>query len=69
MRFVKVIFSTLIVLLGIVFIVENLDMLKNTVRIRWTFILLPSRVLTCTFGLSFFSAFFWGCSPPPLRHL
>jgi hypothetical protein len=28
MRFVKVIFSTVIVLLGIVFIIENLDMLK-----------------------------------------
>jgi uncharacterized integral membrane protein len=34
MRFVKIIFSTLIVLLGIVFIIENLDMLKHTVRIR-----------------------------------
>jgi uncharacterized integral membrane protein len=34
MRFVKIIITTLIVLLGIVFIVENLDMLKHTVRIR-----------------------------------
>ena len=34
MRFVKIIISTLIIILGIVFIVENLDMLKNTVRIR-----------------------------------
>jgi uncharacterized integral membrane protein len=34
MRFVKIIFSTLIILLGIVFIVENLEMLKHTVRIQ-----------------------------------
>jgi hypothetical protein len=34
MRFVKIIISTVIVLLGIVFIVENLDMLKHTVRIK-----------------------------------
>ena len=34
MRFVKIIFSTLIVLLGIVFIVENLEMLKQAVRIK-----------------------------------
>jgi uncharacterized integral membrane protein len=34
MRFIKIIISTLIIILGIVFIVENLDMLKNTVRVR-----------------------------------
>jgi uncharacterized integral membrane protein len=34
MRFIKIIISTLIVLLGIVFIVENLEMLKHTVRIK-----------------------------------
>jgi uncharacterized integral membrane protein len=34
MRFIKIIISTLIVLLGIVFIVENLEMLKHTVRIQ-----------------------------------
>jgi uncharacterized integral membrane protein len=34
MRFVKIIISTVIVLLGIVFIIENLDMLKQAVRIR-----------------------------------
>ena len=34
MRFVKVIFSTVIVLLGIVFIIENLDMLKQVVRLK-----------------------------------
>jgi len=34
MRFVKIIISTIIVLLGIVFIVENLDMLNNIVRIK-----------------------------------
>ncbi|MEJ2671311.1 MAG: LapA family protein [Deltaproteobacteria bacterium] len=34
MRFVKIIISTLIALLGIVFIIENLDMLKHAVRIR-----------------------------------
>ncbi len=34
MRFVKVIFSTVIVLLGIVFIIENLDVLKHTVRLK-----------------------------------
>jgi uncharacterized integral membrane protein len=33
MRFVKIIISTVIVLLGIVFIIENLDMLKHSVRI------------------------------------
>ena len=34
MRFVKVIFSTVIVLLGIVFIIENLEVLKHTVRLK-----------------------------------
>jgi len=34
MRFVKVIFSTVIVLLGIVFIIENLEVLKQTVRLK-----------------------------------
>jgi uncharacterized integral membrane protein len=34
MRFVKVIISTVIVLLGIVFIIENLEMLKHAVRIQ-----------------------------------
>ena len=34
MRFVKIIISTLIVLLGIVFIIENLEILKHAVRIR-----------------------------------
>jgi uncharacterized integral membrane protein len=34
MRFVKVIFSTVIVLLGIVFIIENLEVLKHSVRLK-----------------------------------
>lgn len=34
MRFVKVIFSTVIVLLGIVFLIENLEVLKQTVRLK-----------------------------------
>ena len=34
MRFVKVIFSTVIVLLGIVFIIENLEVLKQAVRLK-----------------------------------
>jgi hypothetical protein len=34
MRFVKVIIVTVIVLLGIVFIIENLEMLKQVVRIK-----------------------------------
>jgi len=34
MRFLKVIISTVIVLLGIVFIIENLDTLKQAVRLR-----------------------------------
>jgi uncharacterized integral membrane protein len=34
MRFVKVIISTVIVLLGIVFIIENLEVLKHAVRVR-----------------------------------
>jgi uncharacterized integral membrane protein len=34
MRFVKVIISTVIVLLGIVFIIENLDMLKQPVSME-----------------------------------
>ena len=34
MRFVKIIISTVIVLLGIVFIIENLEMLKHAVRLR-----------------------------------
>lgn len=34
MRFIKIIISTIIVLLGIVFIIENLEMLKHTVRIK-----------------------------------
>jgi uncharacterized integral membrane protein len=34
MRFVKVIISTVIVLLGIVFIIENLEVLKQAVRLR-----------------------------------
>jgi lipopolysaccharide assembly protein A len=34
MRFVKVIISTVIVLLGIVFIIENLDMLQQVVRLK-----------------------------------
>jgi uncharacterized integral membrane protein len=37
MRFVKIIISTVIVLLGIVFIIENLDMLKHAVRIHLDF--------------------------------
>ena len=34
MRFVKVIISTVIVLLGIVFIIENLDILKQAVSLK-----------------------------------
>ena len=34
MRFIKVIFSTVIVLLGIVFIIENLEVLKQAVRLK-----------------------------------
>ncbi len=34
MRFFKVIISTIIILLGIVFIIENLDMLKQVVRLK-----------------------------------
>ena len=34
MRFVKVIFSTVIVLLGIIFIIENLEVLKQAVRLK-----------------------------------
>ena len=34
MRFIKIIISTLIVLLGIVFIIENLEILKHAVRIK-----------------------------------
>lgn len=34
MRFFKVIITTIIVLLGIVFIIENLEMLKHAVKIR-----------------------------------
>ena len=34
MRFIKIIISTVIILLGIAFIIENLEMLKHTVRIR-----------------------------------
>ena len=34
MRFVKVIFSTVIVLLGIIFIIENLEVLKHSVRLK-----------------------------------
>jgi uncharacterized integral membrane protein len=34
MRFVKVIFSTVIVLLGIVFIIENLEILKHSVSLK-----------------------------------
>ena len=34
MRFIKVIISTAIVLLGIAFIIENLEMLKTTVKIK-----------------------------------
>jgi uncharacterized membrane protein (DUF106 family) len=34
MRFVKVIFSTVIVLLGIVFIIENLEVLKQAMRLK-----------------------------------
>jgi uncharacterized integral membrane protein len=34
MRFIKIIVSTVIILLGIAFIIENLEMLKHTVRIR-----------------------------------
>jgi uncharacterized integral membrane protein len=34
MRFVKIIISTVIVLLGIVFIIENLETLKQSVRIK-----------------------------------
>ena len=34
MRFIKVIFSTVIVLLGVVFIIENLEVLKQAVRLK-----------------------------------
>jgi uncharacterized integral membrane protein len=34
MRFVKVIFSTVIVLLGIIFIIENLEILKHPVSLK-----------------------------------
>jgi hypothetical protein len=34
MRFVKVIFSTVIVLLGIIFIIENLEFLKQPVSLK-----------------------------------
>ncbi|HZE21964.1 MAG TPA: LapA family protein [Desulfobaccales bacterium] len=35
MRFIKIIISTLIIILGIVFIIENLAMLEHSVRIRF----------------------------------
>jgi uncharacterized integral membrane protein len=34
MRFLKVIISTVIILLGFVFIIENLDMLKHAVKMK-----------------------------------
>lgn len=34
MRFLKVIFSTIIVLLGVVFIIENLEVLKHAVTLK-----------------------------------
>lgn len=34
MRFIKIIISTIIVLLGIVFIIENLEMLKRAVNLK-----------------------------------
>jgi uncharacterized integral membrane protein len=34
MRFVKIIISTIIVLLGVAFIIENLEVLKQAVRLR-----------------------------------
>ena len=34
MRFVKIIISTLIVLLGIIFIIENLEILKHSVQVK-----------------------------------
>jgi hypothetical protein len=37
MRFIKIIISTVIVLVGIVFIVENLDMLKHAVHLKLEF--------------------------------
>jgi hypothetical protein len=35
MRFAKVTIATIIVILGIVFIIENLEMLKHTVQIKY----------------------------------
>ena len=65
MRFVKVIFSTVIVLLGIVFIIENLEVLKQAVRLKLDLYSSPSRVPTSISGFSSCSPFFSGSSPPP----
>ena len=60
MRFVKVIFSTVIVLLGIVFIIENLEMLKQAVTLKLDLYFATSRAPRSISGCSSCSASFWG---------
>ena len=70
MRFVKVIFSTVIVLLGIVFIIENLEVLKHTVRLKLDLYFVtfqtPDVYLWVLVLFSFFLGVFTTCL---IRHL
>ena len=65
MRFVKVIISTVIILLGIVFIIENLEVLKQPVSLKLDLYVVTFQSPDVTSGFSSCSPFFWGSSPPP----
>ena len=60
MRFVKVIFSTVIVLLGIVFIIENLDILKQAVSLKLDLYFITFQTPDMHFWIIVLFAFFLG---------
>ena len=60
MRFVKVIFSTVIVLLGIVFIIENLDILKQVVHLKLDLYLVTLQTPDMHLWILLLFAFFLG---------
>ena len=65
MRFVKVIFSTVIVLLGIVFIIENLEILKLPVSLKLDLYVATFQSPDVHLWVLVLFSFFSGSSPPP----
>ena len=69
MRFVKVIFSTVIVLLGIVFIIENLDILKQAVSLKLDLYFITLQTPSMHLWIIILFAFFLGVLTTALNGL